>query len=246
MKIHLYALCWNEEKMLPFFFNHYSPICDKIIILDNGSTDKSHEFIKSNPKAELRPYESNGQIRDDIYIELKNNVWKEDRTADWIIVVDIDEFIVAKNMRHRLQELKDLGYTLIHPGGRDMISKTFDFTQTDRQIYDILQNGISVPGKPCIFSPSELQDINYTAGAHTAAPIGNIKTYTGADVRWLHYKNIDVDYVLTRNKQFGARLSDFNRKSGFGSHYLLDDLKITNYIEAGITHGTNVVSDLLP
>ena len=38
------------------------------------STDRSHEIINSFPNTEIIPYDSNGEVRDDIYLKLKNNV----------------------------------------------------------------------------------------------------------------------------------------------------------------------------
>ena len=30
MKIWAYAICWNEEKILPYYLRHYEKFCDKI------------------------------------------------------------------------------------------------------------------------------------------------------------------------------------------------------------------------
>ena len=55
MKIDLYARCWNEEDMLPFFFLHYDKLVHRYIIYDDASTDNSQEILRLNPKVELRP-----------------------------------------------------------------------------------------------------------------------------------------------------------------------------------------------
>ena len=46
MIVHVYALCWNEEKMLPFFFKHYDNIADQYFIFDNDSRDNSLSMLK--------------------------------------------------------------------------------------------------------------------------------------------------------------------------------------------------------
>ena len=55
MKIDLYARCWNEGDMLPFFFLHYDHLVQRYVIYDDGSTDNSQQLLSLNPKVELRP-----------------------------------------------------------------------------------------------------------------------------------------------------------------------------------------------
>lgn len=57
MSIHLYAACWNEERIIPFFLQHYEPLVDRIIIYDDHSTDRSVELLRASPKVEIRPFQ---------------------------------------------------------------------------------------------------------------------------------------------------------------------------------------------
>ena len=43
--IHLYTICWNEERMLPFFFRHYDQWVDRYVVYDDNSTDATLEKI---------------------------------------------------------------------------------------------------------------------------------------------------------------------------------------------------------
>ena len=47
--VHLYAVCWNEERILPHFMAHYGPMVDHFTIYDNGSTDSTLELLASYP-----------------------------------------------------------------------------------------------------------------------------------------------------------------------------------------------------
>ena len=49
MRLHLYALCWNEGRMLPYFFRHYRSLVERFFIFDDGSTDGSLEFLRAQP-----------------------------------------------------------------------------------------------------------------------------------------------------------------------------------------------------
>lgn len=52
-KVHVYILCFNEEKMLPFTLDCYSSFCAKIFVLDNMSTDHSLEICSMYSKVQV-------------------------------------------------------------------------------------------------------------------------------------------------------------------------------------------------
>ena len=74
--ITIYSICYNEQVMMQFFINHYRnlfPNC-RIVIYDNYSTDRTEEIALANG-CEVIKYDSNNEIRDDLYLEIKNNCW---------------------------------------------------------------------------------------------------------------------------------------------------------------------------
>ncbi len=91
MHIDLYATCWNEERMIPFFLRHYEPLVDRIVIFDDGSNDHSLELLRASRKVELRRLPS-GLSSILMHMEEMNRCWKESRgRADWVIIADPDE-----------------------------------------------------------------------------------------------------------------------------------------------------------
>src|SRR5687767_7107410 len=95
MKIHLYAICWNEAKMLGFFFRHYEPLVSRFVIYDNGSTDETVALLRAKPNVEVRPFP---KTHADSFVlsakALQDQCWKESRgQADWVIVNAIDEHL---------------------------------------------------------------------------------------------------------------------------------------------------------
>ena len=48
MKIACYTITYNEELMLPHFIKHYKQFCDKIVVYDNMSTDRTKEIALDN------------------------------------------------------------------------------------------------------------------------------------------------------------------------------------------------------
>jgi glycosyltransferase involved in cell wall biosynthesis len=63
MKIHVYIISYNEEKLLPFTLDYYSTFCEKIFVYDNYSTDSSDEIYKKYNKVEVIKWDSGNEIK---------------------------------------------------------------------------------------------------------------------------------------------------------------------------------------
>jgi hypothetical protein len=239
MKIHVYTICYNEARLLPFFIRHYQQFAEKIVFYDNESTDNSKKIIESSDKCFYKSYNSGNEIRDDIYRKLKNEMWKESRgVADFVIVVDLDEFVYSKNMIGNLKRMKNLNVALIRPRAFDMITDMVDWN-SELQLTEMVKTGYRnaemVIDKPCMFNPNRTEEINYTTGAHSCGRKGSGFRYGQRGIPqifgtfyMLHYKYLTLDNVIKRNTVLRNRLSAKNIQKGHGAHYLKDDSKITN------------------
>lgn len=177
MKIWAYAICWNEEKMLPYYLNHYSLFCDKIIIYDNESTDRSREIINSYPNTEIRTYKTNNEIRDDIYLKLKHeSIYDAKGKADYVIVGDTDEFLYHRDIKNFLMENPD--YVWYRPAGFQMVSDEFPTDNT--LIYDQIRRGVPTSNlcKPILINPNLVDNIEFWPGQH------NVKHYEHENIKW--------------------------------------------------------------
>jgi len=227
MKIHVYAVCWNESKFLPFFLDHYSKISDQITIFDNYSTDNSVEIINSYPNTRVINYGTNGEIVDDVWQYMKNNMWKTSvGKCDWVIVCDIDEMLYHPNMSQFLIDMKNDEYTLLDPETYHMFSE--DYPKYDgKSIMEICKTGFKDNGsfgKILIFNPNVIEDINYIPGAHKCEPVGNVKVYkSDGDFKLLHYKFLCLETLQEKYRIYAERMSDNNLKKGQSKHYLMSD-----------------------
>jgi len=127
MKIHLYALSWNDADMLPFFFRHYDRFVSRYYIFDDGSTDESLAIMQSRQNVEVREF-----VREDADSftlseqAVSNHCWKESRgVADWVILTDIDEHLYHSDLLTLLIEYKAQGTTFVPALGYQMISEDF-------------------------------------------------------------------------------------------------------------------------
>lgn len=236
MKIDAYTFCWNEEVRLKYYLELYSPICRKITIFDNGSTDSSREIASkyNNVIWDNKTYGQN-EIHDGILTSIKNNCWKNSSDADWVIVGDIDEILYHKDSLEKyLVDVKDEGkYKIIRAHGYDMVSEKIPMHEG--AIYDKEEFRMGVKNnmydKILIFSPSDVVNINYLPGAHEARPIlkeGHPATSTlyNDQLKLLHYKYIGKEYFAQRNQTMGERLTEYNIKHSFGFQYLWSENKI--------------------
>jgi len=219
MIIHAHILAFNEEKILPFTLDYYSKICEKIYIYDNMSTDSSDEIYAKYPKVEVIKWDSNGEINEMNYINIKSNAYKQfSRNADWVIVCDCDEVLYHPRLLEKLQYYKDNGITVPKVNGHDMVSETFP--EYDGELITTkVKTGSEVYAPFCkniVFNPR--LDVQYGIGGHSFQ--ANNAVYSNSpELKLLHYKFLGVEYVENIYKARAERLSQFNKDHKFGEHY---------------------------
>lgn len=218
LRIFVYTVCWNEEKLLPYFLRHYATFAEKIIVYDNGSTDASPEIVRSFPKAELREFDTGGTFDDLANVRIKNEAYKEARgVADFVIVVDADELLYHPNISQLLTQYKEEGITLPRIAGYNMFK--WRFPRSERPITELVRLGREAPfyDKRCIFRPDV--DINFNPCCHTCSPEGPIAESAAAEFKLLHYHYIGYLYNLKKHRERGRRLSQYNLERNLGTEY---------------------------
>lgn len=227
MKIHAHILSWNEEKILPFTLDYYSKFCEKIFVWDNESSDNSDEIYKKYDKVNVIKWSSEGKIDDTRYVFIKSNAYKElSNDCDWVIVCDCDEILYHPNIVQKLKELKNLGIDCPKIDGRDMFSENFP-EYDGRLITEIVQYGSPTYEPMCksiVFNPKI--NMQFGIGAHRYNCNG-CKESEGYELMLLHYKFLGLDYIRNRYQQLANRLSEQNKRYGWGSHYT--DKNATSY-----------------
>lgn len=212
MKIEIYAVCFNEEKILPYFLRHYSQY-GKMIIYDNYSTDNSVKIAEAGG-AEIRLFDTRGQFDDMTNLDIKEHCWRESK-ADWCIVIDMDEFVYHPNL---IEHLKRTYATIIEPDLFDMFTPVFPTIYG--QIYEEVRLGHEAWPKMNLFRPDQITEMNYTPGCHLAKPAGNVIIERRGPVKTLHMKHLGREYTIARNLSYGSRISQRNIDLRLGTHLL--------------------------
>lgn len=226
MKIHAFLLCWNEIDIMPLIIRHYQKFCDKVTIYDNYSTDGGPQLAREMgcDVVQFGDNIPNG-FNDRHNRDVKNSCWKNS-DADWVIVADFDEVLmagfspnlhssVAENIFHAISQRTE-NCTIFRTYGWQVMSD-------DWPAHDLLEitNGyhFSNYSKSIIFNPKEIKEINYDFGAHLCNPKGNV-VWSNSPLYVLHYKHIGgVHRTIDRYRILQQRLSKENRKQAWGIHY---------------------------
>ncbi len=218
MRIHLYAMCWNEEFVLPYFLRHYSRFCEKMVFFDNESTNRSVDIIKSFPGAQVRSWSSGNQLNDQMHLDIKNSAYRESRgAADWVIVCDTDEFLYHPRLVDTLRRYQRWGINYPKVAGFDMVPDAVPAPDADLPL--TYRDGVPTVwmNKHIVFSPQ--LDMAFHPGSHTAERPKGARSSLTRSLKLLHYKMINRDYFLGRDELMASRLSELNRSKGWGVHY---------------------------
>ncbi len=226
--IHLYTICYNEERMLPFFLRHYEQFADRIFVWDNHSTDCSSEILKKHP---MVSYDTIGDesYRERDLLEVKNFKYMQysiGQNVDWIIALDIDEILYHPQILKVLDIYKSQNITLPRVDGYQMVADVLPDSNNGFQIYDLLNKGVADEhyGKSCIFNPYQVFP-HYHPGCHDGDPVGNIKR-SRPELKLFHYKYVDEEHTVTRQLEIRNRMSKSNHYFRHGFHFLQTEMQV--------------------
>ncbi len=221
--MHLYALCWNEARLLPFFFQNYDPAVDRYFIFDNGSTDGSLDLLRNHPKVTLGEFKVHGPSFVQAAQEFYNRCWKPSRGhADWVIICNIDEHLYHPDLRRYLAS-RSPRISLIVPRGFDMVSETFPSPNRPLRQQVVMGRRDKLLDKPQLFRPDRIRETNFEPGRHTADTGWRVRRLRTGEVKLLHYKFLGLDYYVSRLRELRQGLERYDIARGWGFQYLWDE-----------------------
>ena len=218
LKVDLYTWSWNDAHMLGFLFRHYDDLVQRYVVHDDGSTDDTLDILRANPKVEIRPVSFTGNPSSLVqsFLPFFEQCWKESRdTADWVIVTEIDEHLYHPDLPAYLNACKAAGVTIIPALGYQMLSDTFP--SPDLRLCEHLTMGAPwvQMNKLNIFSPKDIDRVNYSLGRHAARPTGYVVLPECDELLLLHYKYLGFENTFRRHQQCAARLREKDIAKGW-------------------------------
>ena len=227
MNIHIFILCYNEEVLLPHTIMHYKtylPNCN-ITVYDNYSTDNSVNIAKKLGcnvilwKSEDAEY--GDSIDDNMYIQIKNNCWK-DISDGWIIVCDMDEWLCVTQKQLLIEQ--EIGTTFLSVIGYDIVSNSKKQDLSDINLHSLKEGIYHKPEskKMCFYRP-KINETNYEFGAHVCYPEGYIQysknIYINKHMNWL-----GIDFITKRYQERHERIKNIPiGREGRAEHYTDDN-----------------------
>jgi len=221
MIIHLHCLSWNEMPVMDFFFRHYDRIVDHYFIRDDGSDDGTIEALSRRPNVTVAPKDNphaDSYVLNSLHAHQTN--WKASRgTADWVIVVDMDEHVHHADLAGYLRRQKDQGVTAIPGLGFQMLSR--DFPAPGAWLARDLRWGSPWRNmsKLAVFRPDQIAETAFTPGRHSAQPQGNVVYPARDEMYLLHYKYLGMDRIMARHAAAQNRRGPLDLRNQWGHRY---------------------------
>jgi glycosyltransferase involved in cell wall biosynthesis len=234
-KIHVYVVCWNEIDIALFVVDYWKQYAEKVVVYDNGSTDRTIEYLSQYPWIEIRHFESQG-LDDTVNMNIKNTCWKEIKgIADFVVVSDFDECLYSPILEEELDYMKENNMTICGPEQYALCGDNYPQYKEGKFVHEIIRNGyiqksnhsFNVSGKIMLFDPNAIVEMNYGPGCHTCKPEGIVKLYDRKRIFCIHTnKGFGYEYKNKRYKEMSNRLSDNNKRHGYGTFYFNSEQRI--------------------
>jgi hypothetical protein len=270
MKIAAVTMVYNEAMLLPYFLRHYSYLDEIHVLYETDTTDESLDILTQTPNVVIEKCHIEGGLDDIAKIDLLNSAVQNIK-ADWVYVVDPDEFIFPPNNESPHDFLKRQICDVIRSGmfqvyrhcdDRDLDPSLPPVPQRihgDPNLFSVDTQGHRAANnvyiKPNIVRP--LKKNKFHPGHHyiEGNPLPSPDFYFGA-----HWQMADPSIAIARRMARKARISERNKTHKMGWQHFditvnkikeecglhLDDPIINELYLFSQMNGTPRLSDVFP
>lgn len=199
MRIELITMWYNEEFLAPFFLNHYSWVDRIHILLDADTNDATEQIANSYPNVSIEYFKFPDMMDDIIKARKINEKYRSLTEADYIVVVDSDEFIfcnlLADSVRnHIIEKGKNLYFATLW-----QIYQHEDDTELDATRPLLLQRRNGDPAiRNCYIKPAVARaglDIVWGYGNHSVVFDGQFMSWNTPNADSMRAHGVTVQPV---------------------------------------------------
>ncbi|MGD0856638.1 MAG: glycosyltransferase family 2 protein [Dehalococcoidia bacterium] len=220
MKIAAITMVYNEALILPYFFRHYEYLDEIHVLYETDSTDDTLKILNQTPNAVIKKCHIKDGFDDIDKVALINDTLRGIK-ADWVYVVDSDEFIFPPNespsdflSRQNYDVVRAAMFRVFrHRTDNDLDPSLPPVPQRFHGMPDVFSADNAKNVKPIVVKPSS--KIRFLPGNHAIK--GNIifspEFYLGA-----HWQLADPSIAVARKMQCRVRMSERNKALGMSFH----------------------------
>ena len=215
VKVWVFAHCFNERAIAPFFLRHYAAFADQIHVWDDQSDDGTRELLQAHPKVVLHDWPGDDGMDEEMNLALAGQASAMALgQADWCMWPDMDEILYHPHMPEYLARWQPERDVLYSWGFNMMAEHGLPTDDGHSQIWELLRTGVHAPiySKPVIWQPAA--NPQWCRGKHhllgpPSLRIGFVPGFHKAEdheIKLLHYRYLGVEYTRARNRRNYARL----------------------------------------
>ena len=210
------TVTYNNEDKIPYVMPYYERIgIDKLVVYDNGSTDRTVEMLSKYPFVEIRSYTTE-RYDEGLILKFKTEIQNEFKGQyHWCISTYFDEvFYSDRDFREVLYEKMCEGKTYFLKTGLNIFSRTFPPTDNGKLIHENVGRGslwtsddgiIGVYGnKVELFNMNKVYVRYHMGGCHECQIFGEDSPFED-DIAFFHLKFIDFDFIVKSNELYRQR-----------------------------------------
>ncbi len=222
MRISVITRWYNEEFFAPYFLSHYAWADEIVILLEQSTTDRSAQIIRKFKNARIEWCDHGGMIDDGVFSNEMSDL-AEILASDWVVRVDGDELIFPPDGANPRE-------AIAHADGNVIVTLF-------RWVYRHKDDADLDPTKPAVPQRRHGGDYTMWPGMGSTFTKPNI-VRPSTQIRWkpgeqgyfknsrvrlsetvfngVHWQMVDVEEAVKRLLSAEARLSEVNKKHGWG------------------------------